>query len=152
MTAERRPARDVRAEDDDEQDDQADERDAARVVADVDRGEGKSPVEDDPSHRQDRIPGWQAGPAATQPGAEAGGCEARSEDDRDCPAPILGQHVVRHVVDLLVLDPDHALGAEILEDHALPDEQSRRGETDDGTPTNAKDEPRNPANAAPAAN
>src|SRR5919204_121951 len=63
-------------------------------------------------------------PATAPPGAETRGGEAGREDDRDRPAPVLGQHVVRDVVDLLVLDPDHALRAEVLEDHALPDRKS----------------------------
>ena len=53
---------------------------------------------------------------------------AEGEDDRDHPARVLRQDVVGDVVDLLVLDPDHALRPERLQDHSLPDEQA--GERD----------------------
>jgi hypothetical protein len=55
--------------------------------------------------------------------------EPRGEHGRDDPARGVRQHVVRDVVDLVLLDADHALGSEDVQDHALPDEQS--GERDD---------------------
>src|SRR5438105_15755518 len=123
VAAKGRPAGDVRAEDDYEEDDQADERNAAGLVAAPDGREGEAAEEGDAKDRQDRVSGRQAGATATQERAEARGREADGEDDRDRPPPILRQHVVRDVVDLLVLDPDHALRAERLQDHALPHEQ-----------------------------
>jgi hypothetical protein len=46
-------------------------------------------------------------------------CVADGEDGRDRPAPVLGQDVVGDVVDLMLLDPDHALCPERLQDHPV---------------------------------
>jgi hypothetical protein len=56
----------VREHRDHEDEDQADERDPARVVADRDRREHEPAVEDDAPDRQEHVPGRQAGPPAAQ--------------------------------------------------------------------------------------
>src|ERR671927_358270 len=129
------------AEDDDEEDDQLDEGNAPRLVAAPDGRKGEAAEEDDPRHGQDRIPGRQPGTAAAEPGAEARSGKADGEDDGDRPAGVLRQHVVGDVVDLLVLDPDHALRPEVLQDHALPDEQPREGDDERGNADDGHDRP-----------
>src|SRR5438477_86549 len=71
--------------------------------------------------------------------AEGGTREGHCEDDRDDPAGVLRQDVVRDVVDLLVLDPDHALRAENLQDQALGDEQPRECDHERGNPDEGDD-------------
>src|SRR5207249_8759701 len=63
VTAEGRPAGDIRAEDDDEQHDQPDERHPASVVADRDGRERETAVEGDANRRQERVAGRKTGAA-----------------------------------------------------------------------------------------
>src|SRR6266487_4158195 len=128
MPAEGRPAGHVAAEHDEEDKDQSDERHARsrlRLVADVDGSERQTCEEHEPDDNEKQVARWQARSPAAEVGAEGGAREHHCEDDRDDPAGVLRQDVVGDVVDLLVLDSDHALRAENLQDQSLADEQPR---------------------------
>ena len=99
------------------------------MVADGDCRECEAAEEGDPDRGDEHVARRQTGAFPREVRAERRCGQPQGEDDRDDPARVLRQHVVRHVVDLLVLDADHALGSEYVQDHALPDEQS--GERDD---------------------
>src|SRR5256885_2533010 len=140
VAAEGRPAGHVSAKHDEEDDDQPDERKTGpgfRLVTEQHRRERHTSEEGDPDDEEKEVAGWEARSQAAEIRAEAGGRKCRCEDDCDDPAGVLGQDVVRDVVDLNVLDTDHALRTENLQDQALTDEQPRkrdheRGDADEG--------------------
>ena len=96
------------------------------MVADRDDGERKPAVEEDADDGDDQVSGREpcAAPADVGPQRREG--EQRREHNRDDPASVLREDVVRDVVDLVARDPDHALGAEDLDDHSLADQEPRQ--------------------------
>ena len=144
MAAESRPAGDVSPEHDEEDDDQSDERHTRsrlRLVADVDGSEGQAREECDPDDGENDVPRWEACAPAAEVGAEGRGRKHDREDDRDRPAGVRREDVVRDVVDLLVLDSDHALRAENLQDQALADEQAGERDYEGGNADERDDRP-----------
>ena len=129
VTAEGRALRDPRPEDEQHDHEQERDREAALLVRPVDDAERDRREADDLQRDEHEVVREDPVSPATDHPRQRRDHEQAGRDRRDDVAGGVREEVVRDVVDQRVVDHDHALVADRVEDHALPEQEA--GERDD---------------------
>ena len=116
------------------------------MIGDRHGPEGRGSDAEDLGHNEQWRSDRHAGAELAHNAAEHGEGVATGDDCRDDPARARREVVVGCVVDPLVLDHDHTLDLEHLQDHSLPDEKARKRDDERRDADQSNDRALSPAN------
>ena len=125
VAAERRALRNPCPEDEEDDHEQEGEWEAAFLVGPDDRAKNRNHEDRELGRDEHEVVGVDPVPLAAHDASERAGGEQHGRAAGDQEPGGVGEEVVGNVVDRRVLDQDYACAADHLQDHALPQQQSR---------------------------